>query len=376
MTIERIPLTRMQKEIMHEFYGIAPTKVLLNKSERNGLWRLATRRITNVSMRYLKGICPALEHQIRRSYEQGNNIQSAVFSECVYAQTFANMLKLDLFVNCYEEPEFIPLPVVNLIRSYNLVPRYAYSTRDKCRMLIQAGGCNGIDSALISVSDLNIYTIEFKEPSAKTSEPDLPKYGEDGTMVINDHFLKRYPQFEAMLNEHRGLNFFDIMGHNVNDFSQESVNIAVSNNYTKKFADVICTEDIDGVLVMLPVNQVQLWAKIVGEIRPSGRNHYKVWTPVALRRFLFQYGADINGTTVRIEKCRLETRRERGGNGRISGYKLTQLFFVFAKDCEDDGRYITFNLMKVRQLKPTIAGKMFFETLKHEDVVSYYQDFL
>ena len=67
-----------------------------------------------------------------------------------------------------------------LLKSYSLVPRYVYYNSDKSRMLIQAGGCNGIDSALITVMDLNIYTIEFKEQGAKASEPDLPKYGEDG----------------------------------------------------------------------------------------------------------------------------------------------------------------------------------------------------
>ena len=124
-----------------------------------------------------------MEHQIRKSIESGNNIQPAVFSECAYAQTFANMLKLDLFVNCTDEPDFIPQEVASLIHSYNLVPRYVYSTKDKRRMLIQAGSCEGIDSALITVIDLVIYTIEFKEPGAKVSEPDLPKYGEDGKLT-------------------------------------------------------------------------------------------------------------------------------------------------------------------------------------------------
>ena len=374
MNTVNIPLTNLQKEIMQEFYDIAPTKVIFNKAERNVLWKQATGKKADLDWHTLKVKCPALEHQIRKSYELGNNIQSAVFSECVYAQTLANMLHLDLFVSCYDNEDFIPQSVLSLIHSYNLVPRYVYSTGDKRRMLIQAGGCGGIDSALITVIDLVIYTIEFKEPGAKTSEPDLPKYGEDGKIKITDEFLERYPQFEAMLHEHEELNFFDHMGHNINDFSKESVKIAVSNNYAKKFADVICTEDVDGFLVMLPVNQVQLWAEIVGEIRPSGRNHYKVWTPIALKRFLLEYKAHIEDSTVRIEKSLLETRTERGGNGRISGYKITPLFFIYAKDCIDDGNFIEFNLIDVQQLNPTIAGKMFFKTLRHGDVKSYYHN--
>jgi hypothetical protein len=314
-----------------------------------------------------------LEHQIRKSFEQRRIIQSAVFSECVYAQTLANMLKLDLFVNCSETPDFIPLGVENLIRSYHLVPRYVYSTKDKNRMLIQAGSCEGVDSALISVIDVVVYTIEFKEPNAKTSEPDLPGYGEDGKLKITKKFLKDYPQFSAMLNEQKDLNFFLNIGHNINTFSNESITKAVQSNYAKKYLDVLCTEDIDGCFVMMPANHVQLWAELEGEIRPAGRNHLKVWTPRALRRLMLQYNPSIDGTIVKLEKSKLEVRKQRGGAGKVSGYKITSLFFIYAKDCDDDGVNITFDIAKVRQLKPTIAGKMFFRTLKYDEVKSYYR---
>lgn len=367
-----IPLTKLQKEIMSEFYSIPATKVILNKKQRNELWKKATSRDSSLDFVLLKRLCPALEHQIKKSYESGRNIQSAVFSECVYAQTFANMLSLNSFVNCLDDTDFIPDDIKALLKSYNLYPRYAYSTVDKKRMLIQAGGCNGIDSALITVLDLNIYTIEFKEPGAKTSEPDLPKYREDGKLLVTEVFKERYPQFTEMLKEQEGLNFFDVMGSNINNFSIESINIAVSNNYTKKYADVICTEDINGYLVMMPVNQVSLWAEIEGEIRPAGRNHYNVWTPFALRKFLMNYNAKINENIVTVNKTLLSERRERGGNRKLSGYKITPLFFVYVEDCSVQGDNITFDINKVQQLNPTIAGKMFFTTLNYYKVKEHY----
>ena len=369
---KRIPLTKLQKEIMSDFYQIKPTKVIFNKKQRAALWDKAKSRQSDIDFDDIKSKCPALEHQIRKSYESDRNIQSAVFSECVYAQTFANMFGLSWFVNCSEDENFIPAPIKQLLKSYNLFPRYAYSTPDKSRMLIQAGGCNGIDSALITVIDLVIYTIEFKEPGAKTSEPDLPKYKEDGNLLITDEFSQKYPQFKEMLKEQAGLNFFDVMGSNVNDFSINSINIAVSENYTKKYADVVCTEDKKGYLTMLPINQVSLWAKIEGEIRPAGRNHYNVWTPNALKNFIIQKGGTINGTKVRILKDSLVARKERGGGGRISGYKINPLFFVYKKHCEENGNYLEFEIGKVQQLNPTITGKMFFNTLLHGEVKRYY----
>ncbi len=331
--MKQIPLSGQQSKIMKEFYACSKTRVLLDKCKRQDLWRMATRRNNSLNFDELKEKCPALEHQIRRSYETGNNIQSAVFSECVYAQTFANMFALPLFVNCAENASFIPEPIIALLNSYSLVPRYVYSSANKGRMLIQAGGCNGIDSALITVLDLDIYTIEFKEPAAKTSEPDLPKYREDGNLLVTKEFLTKYPQFEEMLKEQQGLNFFELMGNNMHKFSAQSVHIAVANNYTKKYADVICTEDAEGYLVMLPVNQISEWADIGGEIRPAGRNHYKVWTPKALERFLKEKNATIEHGMVTIKKKELTERKQRGGNGRVSGYKINPLFFVYIQKC-------------------------------------------
>lgn len=371
--MNRVPLTKLQLEIMSEFYSIEKTKVIFDKSERNALWKRATSRDEAFDFSLLELKCPALSHQIVKSYESGKNIQAAVFSECVYAQTFANMLCLNKFYNCLEGDNVIPNNIEELLKSYFLFPRYVYTNNDKSRMLIQAGGCNGIDSALITVIDLNIFTIEFKEPGAKTSEPDLPKYEEDGLLKITDDFNERYPQFHDMLSEHIGLNFFEVMGNNIHDFTPESVNIAVTNNYSKKYADVICTEDTSGYLVMIPVNQVSLWAEIEGEIRPAGRNHYNVWTPNALRKYLESFNAKFSGEYVTVGKDKLGVRTERGGNGKVSGYKITPLFFVYVDDCEDDGSSVTFKLSKVQQLNPTVAGKMFFKKLKYDEVKSYYE---
>ena len=374
MCKEKIPLTKLQKEIMAEFYSINPTKVIYNKRERQKLWSAATKRDKKLDVKSIENECPALAHQIQKSYETNKNIQSAVFSECVYAQTLANMFGLTNFINCTIKADYIPKEVIRLLRSYNLFPRYVYATKNKKRMLIHAGGCNGIDSALITVLDLNIYTIEFKEPGAKTSEPDLPKYNEDGKLKITKDFLERYPQFEPMLKEQKKLNFFANIGNNVHNFSSESINIAVSNNYSKKYADVICTEDTDGILVMLPANQVSAWADIEGEIRPAGRNHYNVWTPKALHRFLIQMGASISDNIVEADKVLFIPRRERGGNKRISGYKINPLFFIYTKNCTLNGNKICFDINNVRQLNPTIAGKMFFSKIKHNSIYKFYTE--
>ena len=367
-----IALTKPQSEIMAEFYQLPKIKVIYNKKQRQELWDNATNKkeINNE----IKNRCPALFHQIQRSIEEKQNIQSAVFSECVYAQTYANLLQLNIFENCYLGFR-LPENIEQLLQSYYLIARYVYTNENQSKMLIQAGGCNGVDSALIIVDNLQIYTIEFKEPYAKTSEPDLPEYDEQGNIKIDDKFLSQYPQFRLMLEQHKKLNFFDLMGHNEHNFSEESIMFAISNNYNqiKKYADVLCTEDKDGYLTMLPINQIAQWAEIEGEIRSAGRNHYKVWTPKALKKFLKDKQAIFNGDQIVIDKNNLETRNQRGNKEQVSGYKINPLFFVRLKDIViSEENYIRFNLNSVRQLKPTITAKVNFKNLQYRNVKEHY----
>lgn len=362
-------LTNSQKEIIGIFYSNKKSKVVIDKKERDKIWNNVIKH-KDLDLNILSTKSKALVNQIQRSFDSGNNIQSAVFSECVYAQTIANMLGLDIYNDCVKNPNCLSNDVINLLNENNLVPRYSYSN-DKY-ILIQAGGCGGVDCTLIDKNNNKIYLIEFKESYAKTSEPDLPKYGEDGVLIITEDFIKNYPQFEQMLNEHKGLNLFGEMGHNINDFSKQSVSYAVSKNYnSKKFADIICTEDSNGYLVAIPANEIHLWSEMEGEIRPAGRNHSNVWTINALRNFLAD--SKIDGDTVTVEKSKLEPRIERGSDKKISGYKINSLFFIYTKDCIFDNENLIFDIKKVQQLRPTLSAKMSFKKVKYDSLQEYYK---
>ncbi|MCL2599451.1 MAG: hypothetical protein FWD76_06065 [Firmicutes bacterium] len=155
-------------------------------------------------------------------------------------------------------------------------------------------------------------------------------------------------------------------------FSEESIQFAVTNNYVKKFADVICTEDKDGYLTMLPCNQMGRWAKLEGEIRSAGRNPYKVWTPHNLHGVLVGLGASIQMEEVHCPKRSLKISGQRGNKTQLSRYKINSQFFVRAKDCVEEMDKIKFALGKVQQLSPTIAAKVNFKGLKYQAVKDYY----
>jgi hypothetical protein len=369
-----IVLTRAQKELMAEFYSINYNRVVLDKTARAAIWKYFKDN-RDISLDYdLPQICPALSDEITRAKDSGHNVQSAVFSECVFAQTLANMFGLSVFTNYRNNSEYLPNEIVELLDTYNMFPRYIYCNIDKTRLLIQAGGCNGVDSALISIANYNVFTIEFKEAGAKSSEPDLPKYGEDGKLIITNEFRQNYPQFVEMLSEHIGYNVFENMGHNENNYTKKSVKTAISNNYNaKKFADVICTEDVNGFLVMIPANQISHWARLEGEIRTAGRNSYDVWTPNKLCESIEESGGNITNGIVVISEEALIPSTPRGGKG-ISRYKINNLFFVRSGNVEINNHVVTFNIDHVRQLRPTITAKMFFDNLDINVVHNYYKE--
>ncbi len=368
-------LVESQISLLREFYSMAYTKVIFNKNERDNIWNDFKNQRT-IPNKDLDTRCPALLAELNKAIINNNLVQSAVFSECVYAQTFANMLQLRQFYIFSDTPDCLSESIIDLLSTHHLNPRYVYKSLDGNRFLVQAGGFAGIDSALLTINGDEIFTVEYKEPGSKTSEPDLPAYQENGFLVKTDSFLNTYSHFETMLNEQleKNLNFWDVMGSNVNDFSEQGVQIAVSENYaTKKYADVICVEDIHGFLTMIPANEAGNWANLKGEIRPAGRNAYAVWTPGKLIEFLTSMGGKIVDGEVELPSQKLTSSKKRGGNNEISRYKINPLFFVRTSDVRFIGSRAVFELKKVKQLRPTISAHMFFRDLKVQEVHAYYR---
>jgi hypothetical protein len=259
-----------------------------------------------------------------------------------------------------------------------LTVRYSYSSPSGNEVLYQAGGAGAVDCALKTEFDEGFAMIELKEPYARTSEPDLPKYTENGFIVTSPEFEEEYPQFKGMLDEQlrQGLNVFEHIGNNVSNFSTESLEKAVTENYAgKKYAHVICTEDKKGRLVMLPSNHVALWAKLEGEIRPSGRNSYKVWTPNHLRKVLLDLGATYKNDVVTMPISALKTSKARG-NSNISRYKIDPFFFVRKKEVTIEGNYARFSVDAIRQLNPSITAKMKFESLDIKEIQKFYSEWI
>ena len=373
------PLTDLQKMIMRDFYRTPDVSISVNKIERRRIWDsfIDNRDISEIA--HLRNRVPALYSEMEKALSQERNIQSAVFSECVYAQGLADKFHLEVFMNYPENFKITMDGQADILHGFrDLAVRYSYSSKNDSKTLYQAGGAGGVDCALHSKGMSQPIMIEMKEPYAKTSEPDLPKYGEDGFIVSTEVFEKSYPQFKSMLDEQiaKKLNVFEKMGNNIADFSSSSIEKAVTQNYSgKKFAHVICTEDENGNLVMLPSNHVAKWAVLEGEIRLSGRNPYDVWTPKRLLGMLSEMVASVDGDMVKIDLARLKTANARGSK-KISRYKINSLFFLRESSIEIRGSDAYFSIKAVEQLNPTITAKMNFKGLDVTQVRKFYERLL
>lgn len=374
METKKIQLTKSQKEIMKNFYQTKPTQTVLLKSEYKNIWKKLRNSEVIQNIKDINSKCPAIICEIEKSKINNKNLQSAVFSECVYAQTLANIFKLTEFYNYSFDSSILTKELIGLLKSYFLSPRYVYTNIDKSHILIQAGGCDGVDSALIQVLDNSVFSIEFKEQFSRATSADLPKYDEDGVLKITKQFLEKYPWYKDMINEHKTLNIFEMAGQNITDFSKESIRKAVVNSYrtTKKFADVIVTVDKNEDLTMLPANQVDVWAKLKGELR-AARNKSRVWTPNKLKEIITEIGGKLYDNKIIISKDKITIAKARG-NTNESRYKITPIFFVYTSDCSEENNDIVFNIQNVWQLKPVITAIMHFHNLHIENVKSYYNE--
>lgn len=371
------PATAKQKRLLEKFYAIPNTKVVYAKQERKAIETPYNRKRIQPPTSLIER-CPAMWAEFQKSIANKKNIQPAVFSECSYAQTLANMMGLSVFFEMSEIPTHLLEQIGAKLNELKIKPRYFYFAEDFSSVLVQAGGNASTDAALIDSLKNEVFLIEFKEQAAKTTEADLKNgYNELGKFSASETMAKDYPQFQKMINEKLdlGLNFFQYDGKNIRDFDSAGVKFAITHNYEhSKPADVICVEDRDGYLVMMAANHAAEYAsKVEGEIRPAGRNISKVWTPQDLRVVIESKQGEVSSGKIVMPLASFKTAKARNGNDDVSRYKIGSRYFVRAENIQIVSGKCYFSIEDVGQLIPTISAKMFFPKLTIEDVRAQYR---
>ena len=374
---KKLNLVDSQKEVLLNFYSKHPIKVAFKTSERRKIWDEFKVSRDLDKYNHLQETSPALFSELNKALVNKKNVQPAVFSECVYAQALAEIYELSIFENHLngtgDEFKFENFKNEQV---ENLTVRYSYSSPDKKLKLVQAGGASGVDCALLSYEKKFATMLELKEPYARTSAPDLPRYGEDGYLISNKKFEEEYPQFKSMLEDQikNKFNVFEHVGNNFSEFSKESIETAVIENYTGgKLAHFICTEDAAGLLVLIPCGDLPRWAKLEGELRPTGRNSYPVWTPRKLKAVRVEKGATISGDEVNMPLSIFKKSKARGGE-KISRFKISPLFFVRSEDVKVTDSNVFFSIDAVRQNIPDITTKINLKKIQYSGLKEFYLD--
>ena len=308
--------------------------------------------------------------EIKKQYERNMALQPGVLSECNYVETLARLFKLNKCLDL-NNVTFNQVPIEAakyLIPSAETISggRYLYYNTKKDIFLFQYGNPETGDA--IMVIDGDKIKLEFKERTAKTGEYDITGlYGEDGKLIISDDFANKNPEYVPFIEQfNEETNVIEQIGHNFNTFDEKTKIASIQEYFIKNEIDVLISSTKENELIALTPDSITLeledGTSIVStqnsEIRTSGRNYTKIFTPELFHQTLQKIGAkEIDNETVlvNINTPFVEMVTGRGLN-QITRIKFNKIFFIKIENITwQDENNIIFKINDVCQLKPTVS---------------------
>lgn len=308
--------------------------------------------------------------EIKKQYERNMALQPGVLSECNYVETLARLFSLNKCLDL-NNVTFNQVPIEAakyLIPSAETISggRYLYYNTKKDIFLFQYGNPETGDAVM--VIDGNKIKLEFKERTAKTGEYDITGlYGEDGKLIISDDFANKNPEYVPFIEQFNNeTNVIDQIGHNFNTFDEDTKIASIQEYFIKNEIDVLISSTKENELIALTPDSITLeledGTSIIStqnsEIRTSGRNYTKIFTPELFRQTLQKIGAkEVDNETflVNINAPFVEKVTGRGLN-QITRVKFNKIFFVKVENVTwQDENNIIFKINDVCQLKPTVS---------------------
>lgn len=291
--------------------------------------------------------------EIKKQYERNMALQPGVLSECNYVETLARLFKLNKCLDL-NNVTFNQVPIEAakyLIPSAETISggRYLYYNTKKDIFLFQYGNPETGDAVM--VIDGEKIKLEFKERTAKTGEYDITGlYGEDGKLIISEDFANKNPEYVPFIEQ----------------FNEETKIASIQEYFIKNEIDVLISSTKENELIALTPDSITLELEdetsIIStqnsEIRTSGRNYTKIFTPKLFRQTLQKIGAkEIDNETVlvNINTPFVEKVTGRGLN-QITRIKFNKIFFIKIENITwQDENNIIFKINDVCQLKPTVS---------------------
>ena len=365
-------------------------KTLLNQYCKDNFTKKATYNDFLYGSAEVTGIIAKLQsgrYEIEKQFQSGKGLQSGILVECILAQGLAKLLSLNNCVDLDITPvNLIPAKCIQFIKAsakYISSARYVYYGTSEDKFIVQYGNPEAGDAEIIYL-DQHV-KLEFKDSTAKAGEYDL-QLDESGKLSIPLESMERVEHLQWFVDGFNATNnVFELLGHNdrVLNTTPDMIDSIISY-FNKSSVDLFVTTTDDEIVAIRPcdmkeeINGQPIINTSGSEIRTTGRNKSKVFTPMALRRFLLSDGAQIdddNNVTMPMHPISDPNRRaygdiqERGKEkGIFKYYKLKYIFCVpldkATKNVADDT--ITFNLNDVFEKKPTVSPHMAITANKEE----------
>lgn len=308
--------------------------------------------------------------EIKKQYERNMALQPGVLSECNYVETLARLFKLNKCLDL-NNVTFNQVPIEAakyLIPSAETISggRYLYYNTKKDIFLFQYGNPETGDAVMVIDGDK--IKLEFKERTAKTGEYDITGlYGEDGKLIISDDFANKNPEYVPFIEQfNEETNVIEQIGHNFNTFDEETKIASIQEYFIKNEIDVLISSTKENELIALTPDSITLeledGTSIIStqnsEIRTSGRNYTKIFTPELFRQTLQKIGAkEIDNETVLVNISTPFVEKVNGrGLNQITRIKFNKIFFIKIENITwQDENNIIFKINDVCQLKPTVS---------------------
>lgn len=321
------------------------------------------------------------KYEMEKQYNQNRALQPGILSECNYVETLAKIFGLNKCLDFDRTPmNQVPIECRNYLNSgyqtFSAARYLYYSSKNQNIFIFQYGNPANGDAEIIING--NKVRIEFKERNAKAGEYDITGlYDDEGKLIISDDFRKNTPEYIPFIEKfNKETNIIEQIGHNYNDFDDETKVLSVIEYFTRHDIDAIVSSTSNNELVILTPECIKIelpdGKKIIttenSEIRTSGRNHKKIFTKKLFMNVLDRmkavnvgddkYEVSLNNELVEIVNGR--------GKSTPSRIKFNKVFFVDINNAHIKDGKIIFSINDVEQLKPSISMHIKVNATKDE----------
>lgn len=319
----------------------------------------------------------SVKTEVKRQFYSKKLLQSGTLCECVLAQTIADMYGLDCFADIFHSYiRDLPANIIYKLRDDNnkILCRYIYySKENRNTFLIQYGNPTRYDADLYI--DNQKIKLEFKDKIARAGEKET-EYDEQGKLIYTEKFAAENPDYIPLIEKFNQETSMIHLNGNYKNLTEKSKRDMLKSYFENLGFEVLISIDHNDCLLAVTKDcidgdeETEIISLEGSEIRHSGKNPYTVFTPHLLEQSIEKIGGTIMGEFVSIPANNMGKRIR---NGKITGRKISKLFFVFERDVEPVQENYVFSLNNVKQLKPTICAHMRIVATR-EFLIQYYQD--